>query len=351
MSSTRLPNAHRPTPILAATILPHELAMSTSALLDRRTFVRRVLSASAGMLAGQATRLAVGPNMLIPNQFGSPDARRAPDVLRLALVTLSDGSPRLADAVAACRHGAELGVDEAIRAAALLRKELVVVPVIHDRERARELIASGDIAAAIVAGTAADIAELGVKSSRAGTVLMNCLAAGDALRNEQCARTVFHIAPSETMIATAKRLAVPSSSDGPNVESQIELWHGSLERFVAGQLNDRYRARVERPMDSAAWAGWFAVKAIWEASQRARSVEGRAIADFMERDTAAFDGHKGVALSFRSWDHQLRQPLYAVPTSADGTADIATVPSAPGPSRAALDAIGTPAQETRCQWR
>jgi hypothetical protein len=318
--------------------------MSTDSPLDRRKFVRRALSASAGVLV-------FGRNMLAPNQFGSTAARGAPDVLRLALVMLSDGSSRFPKAVASCRHGAELGVEEAMRAAALLRKRLDVVPVIHDRERARVLIASGDIAAAVVAGSAADMAELGAQSSPNGTVLVNCLAVADALRNEQCARTVFHIAPSETMIIAAKRLVAPSSSGSPNGESTIELWHASLERFGAGQLNDRYRAQVKQPMDSAAWAGWFAVKAIWEASQRARSVEGRTIADFIERDTTALDGHKGVALSFRSWDHQLRQPLYAVPTSGGGAADIATVPSDPGPSRAALDALGTPVQETKCQWR
>jgi hypothetical protein len=32
----------------------------------------------------------------------------------------------------------------------------------------------------------------------------------------------------------------------------------------------------------------------------------------LDKTTTQFDGHKGAPLSFRSWDHQLRQPLYAV---------------------------------------
>ena len=37
--------------------------------------------------------------------------------------------------------------------------------------------------------------------------------------------------------------------------------------------------------------------------------DGAALAAFME-GAPPFDGHKGEALTFRRWDHQLRQPLY-----------------------------------------
>lgn len=145
----------------------------------------------------------------------------------------------------------------------------------------------------------------------------------------------------------ARRIA--ASHDGA-AGATVELWHASLERFGAGQLNDRFRARFRKPMDSAAWAGWFAVKVVWEASQRARVVAGDAIASFLERDTTAFDGHKGVPLSFRRWDHQLRQPLYVVDSPASRTAVVTTVPTDPAPLRASLDALGTTAETTSCQW-
>jgi ABC-type branched-subunit amino acid transport system substrate-binding protein len=139
-------------------------------------------------------------------------------------------------------------------------------------------------------------------------VLLNVGSTADSLRRDQCRPHMFHVIASDEMIAAA-RSAVSVSNNAPVA---IELWHSSLEKYGGSQLNDRYHARFGRGMTSSAWAGWVAVKIAWDAALRARSVEGPALVAFLVKDGSQFDGHKGAPLSFRPWDHQLRQPLYAV---------------------------------------
>lgn len=83
-------------------------------------------------------------------------------------------------------------------------------------------------------------------------------------------------------------------------------WDSEAERFGAGQLNARFRAAYDRPMSPAAWAGWLAVKIVWEAAARARSADGSAIQAFLASPRAIFDGHKGVPLQFDPRTHTLR---------------------------------------------
>lgn len=95
------------------------------------------------------------------------------------------------------------------------------------------------------------------------------------------------------------------------------LWHHKLFKYGAEQLSDRFRARFQRPMNGPGWAGWMAVKILAEAALRARTTQAGELARFLETDAAQFDGHKGYKLTFRTWDHQLRQPLYLVRLRAE----------------------------------
>jgi hypothetical protein len=91
----------------------------------------------------------------------------------------------------------------------------------------------------------------------------------------------------------------------------------------------------------------MAVKVLWESSLRARSGTAGKLTDYLNRDTTQFDGHKGMPLSFRSWDRQLRQPLYVI-----GASSVIEVPAnaEPGePVRDFLDRLGTPAADSSCR--
>lgn len=119
-----------------------------------------------------------------------------------------------------------------------------------------------------------------------------------------CERHVFHVRPSPH---TLKALGAAK----PDTRGAPELWSSSLTRFGADTLNKRFRARRGSRMDSSAWAGWFAVKCVWEATLQARAVTSSAVIDHLEKASTRFDGHKGTALYFGG-SHELVQPLYLV---------------------------------------
>jgi ABC-type branched-subunit amino acid transport system substrate-binding protein len=131
-------------------------------------------------------------------------------------------------------------------------------------------------------------------------------------------------------------------------------WHSSLDRFGADQLNQRFERRYGRKMDDAAWAGWAALKVAWEAAMRGNAGDGAAIAAYLESERAEMDGQKGWPLSFRPWDHQLRQPLYLVSTAGGTGGRVAgEVPGGErggGDSAAALDALGVGRAGSACRW-
>jgi hypothetical protein len=87
------------------------------------------------------------------------------------------------------------------------------------------------------------------------------------------------------------------------------LWHPSLVRYGAKQLNDRFSARFGKPMDGGAWAGWFAAKAATEAALRTGGDDPVKLAAYLASADSALDGHKGRSLTFGA-DHRLRQPFY-----------------------------------------
>jgi hypothetical protein len=88
-------------------------------------------------------------------------------------------------------------------------------------------------------------------------------------------------------------------------------WHASLSRFGARELNARFAARFDRPMDSRSWLGWMAVRASVEAALRGSGDLRAGLA------LLRLDGHKGTALRFDA-DGFLRQPLLVVGRDVDG---------------------------------
>jgi ABC transporter substrate binding protein (PQQ-dependent alcohol dehydrogenase system) len=61
-------------------------------------------------------------------------------------------------------------------------------------------------------------------------------------------------------------------------------------------------------MEGPDWAAWMAVKIIVQSVMRTRSVDFAKQRAFILGDND-FDGAKGLAMSVRPWDHQLRQAI------------------------------------------
>lgn len=136
------------------------------------------------------------------------------------------------------------------------------------------------------------------------------------------------------------------------------LWAHDFRPYSGRELNSRFRKGLGRPGESRMWAHWCAVKVLWEAVLKRGSTSPAALIPFLEGDVT-FDGHKGMGLSFRPWDHQLRQPLLilrrqSAPKDAWGAFGFAQeVPlrGTPGATEeAVLDTLGLGPGETACRF-
>lgn len=298
--------------------------------MDRREFVRAAARNGALLLtAGSDFRFRPSP--------------RPQDVLRIGFTAGAADGP-----AASAARGVTLGVEEAARTGELFGRTVELVAA-NSADAAAGLLGGPAPAAALIGGwDEASCGALGELAASSGAVFMNVGCRADALRGDACRRGVFHVEASARMYADA--LAAREGDAAQAVEAA--LWHPALERFGAGQLNDRYRTRFGAGMDGAAWAGWMAVKALWEASLRARTTEAAGLRAYLERGATQFDGHKGWPLSFRPWDHQLRQPLYLLAPAGGGTRVAGEVPARgageESSSRDQLDRLGGGASASAC---
>lgn len=86
-------------------------------------------------------------------------------------------------------------------------------------------------------------------------------------------------------------------------------WHWSWERHGAPQLNARFEKLAGYRMAESGWAAWMAVKTVVEAMQRTSGADFSTLRAYLLGPEITIDGFKGHRLSFRAWDHQLRQPI------------------------------------------
>lgn len=123
-------------------------------------------------------------------------------------------------------------------------------------------------------------------------------------------------------------------------------WSPRFDRYGAPQLTRRLLKAAGRPLSAHDWGAWMAGKVLVTAAVAAP--KGPAAAFRKALAEGEFDGYKGVAMSFRPWDGQLRQPLLLT----DGRA---VIDSVPGDGvlhpRNRLDTLGADAPEKLCPAR
>ena len=125
-------------------------------------------------------------------------------------------------------------------------------------------------------------------------------------------------------------------------------WHRTHEAWGALQLQNRFRDRAGRWMTEADYGAWLAVRAIGEAATRATSVDFSATKNYLTSDQLALAGFKGVPLSFRSWDGQLRQPVLLAQERS--LVAVAPIEGFIHPKNE-LDTLGYDQSETACRAR
>ncbi len=93
-------------------------------------------------------------------------------------------------------------------------------------------------------------------------------------------------------------------------------WHRTHEQWGATQMQNRFRRESGRWMTEVDYHAWTAVRALGETITRAQSNDVKKVQKYLLSDKFGLGAYKGVKVSFRSWNGQLRQPiLLAAPRS------------------------------------
>jgi ABC transporter substrate binding protein (PQQ-dependent alcohol dehydrogenase system) len=123
-------------------------------------------------------------------------------------------------------------------------------------------------------------------------------------------------------------------------------WSSRYERYGAPQVTRRLFKTNGRRMESHDWTAWIAGKVLVAAAVKAP--KGPAAAFQKALADGEVDGSKGVAMSFRPWDGQLRQPLLL--TDGQGVIGTAPIDGILHPKNT-LDTLGADAPEKQCKAR
>ncbi len=93
-------------------------------------------------------------------------------------------------------------------------------------------------------------------------------------------------------------------------------WHRTHEQWGATQMQNRFRRVSGRWMTEVDYHAWTAVRTIGEVVTRIQKNSVPEIINYLNSSKFGLGAYKGLKLSYRSWNGQLRQPiLLAAPRS------------------------------------
>jgi ABC transporter substrate binding protein (PQQ-dependent alcohol dehydrogenase system) len=124
-----------------------------------------------------------------------------------------------------------------------------------------------------------------------------------------------------------------------------ESWHPAIELWGGTQFQNRFKRMADRTMRPIDYNAWMAARMIGEAASRTRTDRYQDLVAYMKSPQFELAAFKGVGLSLRSWNGQLRQPvLLATPKL------LVSVSPQPGflHQFSELDTLGIDKPETKC---
>jgi ABC transporter substrate binding protein (PQQ-dependent alcohol dehydrogenase system) len=124
-------------------------------------------------------------------------------------------------------------------------------------------------------------------------------------------------------------------------------WDPNSLEFGGRQMQDRFVAYAHRFMTALDMNAWVAVRMIGTAASYAQSLEPDKIMAYMRGPDFQLGAYRGLSLSVRDWDGQVRQ---AILLSDSGRCVVSMSPQ-PGylHERTVLDTLGTDKPETKCK--
>ena len=86
-------------------------------------------------------------------------------------------------------------------------------------------------------------------------------------------------------------------------------WHPSFAEYSASNLQNRFEKQVGRGMTERDYTAWLGVRVLGEAAIRTGSADAHELYPYVLSDQFSIAGYKGMGMTFRHWDLQLRQPI------------------------------------------
>ncbi|PZQ49694.1 MAG: branched-chain amino acid ABC transporter substrate-binding protein [Rhodovulum sulfidophilum] len=124
-------------------------------------------------------------------------------------------------------------------------------------------------------------------------------------------------------------------------------WSPAQEAWGGTQLQSRFEKLAKRPMRPLDYNAWLAARTLGEAATRVPDTEFAAMTAYIAGPELQLAAFKGQPLNYRSWDHQLRQPILLASdhlvvsvSPQDGFLHQVTP----------LDTLGTDQPETQCSF-
>ncbi len=130
---------------------------------------------------------------------------------------------------------------------------------------------------------------------------------------------------------------------------QATAWDKSYTESGGMHFQNAIPRLADRPPVERDYTAWLAFRALADAAMKSGKVTPKAVKKYMLSDDFKLEAFKGQALSFRTWDHQMRQPIIL----GGGT----RVPVSTSPQEGFLhqhyltDTLGFDKPESKCKFK
>ena len=125
-------------------------------------------------------------------------------------------------------------------------------------------------------------------------------------------------------------------------------WDPSHEQWGAHQLQNRFIQTFRRQMNARDNGAWLAMRMIGEAATRVASNDVEKLRGYMLGKDFSIAAFKGVRLTLRPWNQQLRQPILL----SDGRMVVSVSPQEGFLHQVTeLDTLGVDQPETKCRLK
>lgn len=125
-----------------------------------------------------------------------------------------------------------------------------------------------------------------------------------------------------------------------------ESWHPAIELWGGTQFQNRFKRLADRTMRPIDYNAWLATRMVGEAAARTKSTNYKDLVAYIKGPSFEVAGFKGVGLSVRNWNGQVRQPILVTTPKM-----LVTVSPQQGflHQVSELDTLGIDKPETKCQ--